>query len=212
MIELQEHHKIQISRLFQGAMMGFVLLGLIQSNFKIVLNSFIGLAVTFLPEILEKDYDIGMSPWLVIWVASAVFFHAFGVFGPYGDIWWWDHFTHTLSATVVAAAGYAAFSAIDNHMKEVNIPERFMFLFILIFVVAFGVLWEVMEFGLHLITDTFSSEPVLTQHGIEDTMKDLLFDMIGAILVAAFGSAHLDSVVEDLERKIEGRLSAKNPA
>lgn len=207
--KLEPRHKIQISRLFQGCMIGFILIGILENDFSIVINSAVGLVVTFMPEILEKDYDISMSPWLVVWVASAVFFHAFGVLGPYKNIWWWDHFTHTLSATLVAAVGYSAFSAFDNHMDELHIPEKFMFVFILIFVLAFGVFWEVLEFGLQLISDALGAKTVLTQHGIEDTMKDLLFNTAGGVIVALFGSQHLTSVVEDIEKKVEQRFKTQ---
>jgi hypothetical protein len=203
---LEEHHKVQISRLFQGILIGFILVGALEQNMGLIVNSFVGLVITLLPEILERDYKLTMSPWIVLWIASAVFFHAFGVLGPYNDIWWWDHFTHTLSASLVAGAGYATFSAFNNHMEDIHIPEKFMFVFILIFVMAFGVFWEVMEFGLHLLSNALGADSVLTQHGIEDTMKDLLFDTVGAILVALFGSKPLGSVIEDIEEKIDRRL------
>lgn len=199
---MEEGHKIQISRLSQGCLIGFFITGIIAGSMRITVNSFVGLLVTFLPELLERDYDIAMSPWLVLWIVSAVFFHSVGTVGAYQQVWWWDHLAHTLSASVVAAAGYATLRAFDRHMEGLYIPRKFMFLYLLIFVMAFGVIWEVIEFLVTLATESTGSETVITQYGIEDTMMDLLFDALGAVVVALFGTAHLTHVSEDIRNNL----------
>lgn len=202
---LEESHKVQISRLFQGCLLGFIIVGAMEYNAKIAINSFVGLLVTLLPETLERDYDIAMNPWLVLWIVSAILFHAVGTLGLYGNLWWWDHFTHTLSASLVAAAGYATLRALDQHTEDVHIPKKFTFIFILVFVMAFGVIWEVIEFFVTLGTMNLGMETVITQHGISDTLKDLLFNSLGAVIVAVFGSAYLSDTVDIIREKLEFR-------
>ncbi len=178
-------------------LVGILAIGLDRGNVGIVVNSGIALAVTFLPAMLERDYDIPMDAGLTLWITTAVFLHALGTIGPYRDptLWWWDHVTHALSSSLVAAIGYATTRALDEHTDDVHFPPRFMFVFILLFVIAFGVVWEVIEFGVGGFATLLGSDKILTQFGLEDTMKDLLFDTVGGLLVAAWGTAYLSDVV-----------------
>lgn len=199
----------QLSRVMQVLLVVIILIGLYVGNTGIIVNGLIGLLVTFLPAFLEKKHDLVMDPALVLWITSAVFLHALGTVALpgslsfYRTLSWWDHMTHALSSSVVAAGGYAAVRALDKHYEEIYLPRRFMFAFILVFVLAFGVMWELLEFGISGIADIFESETVLTQYGLEDTMKDIVFNTAGGILVAIFGEIYLLGIVEQLQQKME---------
>lgn len=186
-----------------------VVIGFLRGNVSIVVNAGVGLAVTQLVPVLERNYEVPMDPALTLWITSAVFFHALGTLSfpgspvnIYRSLWWWDHFTHALSSSIVAAVGYATVRAFDRHSEAIYIPTRLTFVFVLQFVLAFGVLWEVLEFGLGLV---FGSATVLTQYGLSDTLLDLVFDTIGAVVAAVWGTAHLGDVVgwaaDGLERR-----------
>ena len=207
---LSERRQLQLTRAMQVALVAFVGLGLERGNFGIVVNATIGLVVTQLPAVLERDYHIPMDPALTLWITIAVFFHALGTAGLpgasanfYRSIWWWDHLTHTLSSSIVAAAGYATARAIELHSDAVSLPGRFMFVFILMFVLAFGVFWEVIEFSVSGIASLSGTGSVLTQYGLSDTMLDLLFDTLGGVVVAVWGTAHLTDVVGALAARFD---------
>ncbi|MDY7082523.1 MAG: hypothetical protein SXQ77_09000 [Halobacteria archaeon] len=185
----------RLSRGMQVVLLGILVFGAYRRSIGTVVNAAIAVGVTFLPAVLERDYEIPMDAGLTLWITSAVFLHAVGALGPYRTVWWWDHVTHTLSATLVGAIGYSTVRAFDIHSKKIQIPPRFMFVFILLFVVAFGVVWEVLEFSLGILTESFGSGKVLTQYGLEDTMMDLVFDTIGGVIVAVWGTAYLTNVV-----------------
>jgi len=195
----------QASRLLQLCLVGFFFVGLDRHSLGIVVNSALGLGVTYLPALLQRDYDIPMDPALVLWITAAVFLHALGTLGPYHDVWWWDHVTHTLSASLVAAVGYAAARAVDEHVEELYLPPTFMFAFILLVTVAFGVLWEVIEFAVGGLSTAVGSGAILTQFGLTDTMFDLLFDVLGGVVVAVWGTAYLTDVVAALQRRLDQR-------
>ena len=195
-------------------MVGIFFVGLYRGSTTIVVNAGVGLLVTQLPPILERDYDIPMDPALTLWITSAVFLHAFGVLGLpgsetnlYGSVPWWDHVTHALSASVVAGVGYATARALDAHSGEIALPPRFMFAFILLFVLAFGVFWEVIEFALGEAARAVGNRALLTQYGLEDTMLDLVFNTIGAVVVAVWGTAHLTDIAGYIERQLDARKS-----
>src|SRR6056297_3356526 len=192
-------------------LVGLFFIGLDRGNVGIAVNSAIAFAVTFLPAILERDYDIPMDAGLTLWITAAVFLHALGTIGPYRDptLWWWDHMTHALASSLVAAIGYATTRALDEHTDDIYLPPRFTFVFILMFVIAFGVVWEVIEFGVGGLATILGSDKILTQFGLEDTMKDLLFDTVGGVLVAIWGTAYLSDVVGALTDRLDGGRSAE---
>ncbi|WP_276250629.1 hypothetical protein [Haloarcula rara] len=189
-------------------------IGILTGSTGVIVNTGVGLLVTQLPALLERDYGIALDPALTLWITTAVFLHAVGVIGlPWADanfyktIWWWDHLTHALSSSIVAAIGYTTVRALDRHSEDIYVPPRFMFVFILMFVMAFGVVWEVLEFTIGLAADATGNTAVLTQFGLEDTMLDLVFDSIGAVIVAIWGTAHLTDVVGVVEGWLDGRAS-----
>jgi hypothetical protein len=209
-IGLTSRRQRQLSRAMQVMLVGIIGLGLERGNPGIVINATIGLGVTQLPAVLERDYQIPMDPALTLWITIAVFLHALGTAGLpgsatnlYRSVWWWDHLTHTLSSSIVAAAGYATARAIELHSDAVSLPDRFMFVFILLFVLAFGVFWEVIEFAVAGIASLSGTQSVLTQYGLDDTMLDLLFDTLGGLVVAVWGTAHLTDVVGALATRFE---------
>lgn len=201
------------ARLLQGlaramqAAVGVILLGAVLTvNVAVVVNAALALGVTLLPAILERDYRITLSPGVTLWVTSAVLGHTVGMLGVYDAVWWWDHFTHTLSATVVAAAGYALVRAVDDHADDLYLPPTFHAAFVLLSILALGVFWEVMEFAARLATGVLGLDPVLIQYGLEDTLADLAFDTLGAVVVTVAGGGPLGDAADALVRRLsDGR-------
>jgi len=168
-----------------------------------VINSGAALAITFIPAVLERDYGIPIEPALGLWITSAVFLHVLGTVGLYGLIPAWDSLTHTLSATVVAAAGYTLLRVIHLHASSIHFPPWAMFVFTLIVVLAMGVVWEILEFALDQSALLLEIDPVLAQHGIDDTIVDLIFNGIGAILVATWGTVYLTTVSKRVATQLD---------
>ena len=180
----------------QVLLVGIVAYGFLAGEQKAISNGIIGLLVTLIPAASERRYDLPLDPWLALWITSAVFLHTVGSAGFYARIEWWDHVTHSLSASVVAAAGYTALRGVDLHSDGIRIPSRFAFAFIVVVVLAFGVLWELFEFGLDIVATETGIDMPLAQHGLEDTISDLTYNTVGAVLVGLFGQAHLSGLAE----------------
>ena len=196
-------------------LVGILFIGIERGSTGIIVNTGVGLLVTQLPPILRRDFDVPMDPALTLWITTAVFLHAVGTVGLpgseanfYRTVPWWDNVTHALSSSVVAAAGYATARSFDEHAEGVSLPPRFMFVFILLFVLAFGVLWEVIEFVLAEAAALLGTGAILTQYGLEDTMVDLIFDTVGAVIVAIWGTAHLADVVDAIGEYVADRRTA----
>ncbi|MFC7223703.1 hypothetical protein ACFQKF_11235 [Halalkalicoccus sp. GCM10025322] len=197
--------------IMEVSLVGMFFIGLDRGDTGVIVNTGVALAVTQLPPLFEREYGITMDAGLTLWITAAVFLHAFGTVGLpgssinlYRSVWWWDHLTHGLSASVVAAVGYATARAFDQHTDDIYLPSQFMFVFILLFVLAFGVFWEVIEFAIAGVGPLLGIGTVLTQYGLEDTMFDLVFDTVGAVVVATWGTAHLNDLVGVLTARLDG--------
>jgi len=186
----------RLTRGMQILLVAIVVYGVVAGEPKAITNGGLWLFVTFVPALAERNYDIPLDPWLGVWITSAVFLHTLGSAWFYAEIVWWDHLTHALSATLVAGAGYTALRGVDLHSDAIRIPTRFAFVFIFVVVLAFGVVWELFEFGLDIVADVTGVSMPLAQHGLDDTVLDLMYNSIGALIVAMFGQAYLSGVAE----------------
>lgn len=207
---LSESSQRRATRLMELVLVGVFFVGVYELDPGVTVNAGLALLVTQLPPVLEREYDIPMDPALTLWITAAVFIHAIGVVGLpgsrlgfYTTLWWYDHLTHALSASVVAAAGYVTVRAIDRHSDDIYLPPAFTFVFILLITIAFGVLWEVIEFTVGQVSAAFGSVRGFSQHGLGDTMLDLVFDTIGAVIVATWGTAYLSDVVGAVTERLE---------
>jgi len=214
-VGLSEHRQGQLSRAMQLTLVGFVFVGFYRMNPGIIVNSGLGLLITYVPAALERDYDIPMDAGLTLWITAAVFLHALGTvglpgssttfYGP-GGISWWDHLTHALSSSLVAAAGYATVRGLDEHHADIDLPPKFIFVFLLLFVMAFGVAWEVIEFVVGYLGSVMGGN-ILTIYGIEYTILDLIFNTLGGVLVAVWGTAYLTDVSAAVRDRFDGRMA-----
>jgi len=142
--------------------------GLATRNPGVVVNGALALAVTFLPALPARDLGLRLDAWLVLFLTVTVLVHSLGMLGLYDHRRWDDHATHTLSAMLVAGVGYTTVRALDRHSESLHFPPRFPSLFVVLFVLAAGVLWEVLEFGARAVALAFDLDPVLVQYGLAD--------------------------------------------
>lgn len=191
---------VAAARVLQLAIFGLLLVGVYLRSIGTVVNAVLALTVTFLPALLSRDRNVDLGGRMVAYLTLALFLHTLGMLGPYGNVPWWDHVTHTLSATVVAAVGYAVTRAFDEHSASVEFPEKFLVVFVVLFTFALGVLWEVVEFAARLASEAVGMDAVLVQYGLADTLTDLVFDAVGAIVVALLGHRRLRSAVEHVKQ------------
>ncbi len=198
------------TRIMQVCLLIMVFVGMYLGDTHVVLNAVIALGITFVPSVLTRKYYISLDPSLTLWITLAVFLDALGTLSFYDTVARWDHLTHSLSASVIAAAGYVTIRTVDIYTDELYIPPRFMFIFIILFVLAAGVIWEILEFLTDEMVVKFEMKAFLTQHGIDDTMWDMFFDLLGALAVATWGTAYLSDISHRLARRIEAFSASRN--
>lgn len=186
---LDDDRERWLVRLLQVGLLVIGAYGFYSDETGIVVNGLVPLAVTLVPAYLRRDRNISMDTSYVLWISIAVFVHAVGSLGLYDAVPWYDSVAHALSASIVAGTGYVAVKAVDRNSERTDLPAELQFAFILILVMAFGVFWEITEFALGLLSELVGGESVLAQYGLEDTIHDLVFNQLGAIVVAGWDAA-----------------------
>lgn len=197
---VSEERQRRATHLLQVALAGIVLYGLVRRDPKLVLNAALPLGVTFLPALLTRDYSVHMDAGLTLWLATAALLHAAGAVWLYDAFGWFDQLAHAVSASLVGGVGYAVARALDRHSQAVRFPERLLAAYVVVFVLAFGVLWELLEFASEGLSEVVGGEAVLAQHGVDDVVMDLVFNAAGAAVVAVGATGFFEDVAGSVGR------------
>jgi len=176
----------------QAGMIAVAVAGIASRNYTWVPAAFVALFVSAIPAILKRDLKFVLPPELTFWIVLALFLHVVGGFSNfYNDLPGWDHLTHMMSASLVGGLGFVLVVIVDKYVDSIYLPPRFLALFIVLFTMAVGVLWEIMEFANDSIAHTH------LQYGLQDTMLDLAFDGLAGFVVAFAGAYYLRSESPD---------------
>jgi hypothetical protein len=147
-------------------------------------NAAVATAATLVPLALDAvvvGQQIPLLPELTLWIGIAGFLHVLGMFGLYESTSWWDHLTHFVSSALVAALLYAGLLVTTGATTE---PGRvYAALLTLVGVVVVGAVWELGELVARDVGRRYDVEPVLVHYGWRDTGLDLVFDVVGALVV-----------------------------
>lgn len=201
-LAVSDARKRLLVRVLQLTLAGLLVYGLATFQFGMAMNGGVALGMTLLPALLRREFDYSMDVRLVLWITVAVFLHSVGSLGPYRWFSWYDNVTHTVSATLIAGFGYAFFRTLERHYDGLDVPSEFRAVFILVFVLAAAVVWEIMEFASGGIASLTGAEAPLVVYGIDDIVTDMIFNTVGAVLVAIWGTGYFDGVIGFLGRRI----------
>lgn len=174
-----------IAAALQMVLAGILVFGLVTGHPGTAITGGITLGVTLLPALLERRFDYTLDPGLLLWLTLAATIHMFGSMGLYDQFTWFDNIAHTVSAMVIAGVGYASFRAVELHSDDIDTPPAFRPVFVLVFVLATGVFWEVLEFGLG---------DFITVYGVQDIVTDMMFNTLGGVIVAVWGTGYVSGL------------------
>lgn len=148
-----------------------------RENGAAVTNTAASLLVTLLPAAVQVALGVSFSPLLTYWVGGASVLHCVGMLGWYESVQGWDHLTHTVSAALAGALLYAGF-LVAFGLSGVGAAAATLLL-----IVVLGVLWELLELLVRDLGERYGIEPVLVHYGWRDTALDMVFDVVGVVLV-----------------------------
>lgn len=190
-----DSHMVDVPTLAWLSLIGSILvlfgIAVRRENVAAAINAFAAFVLALLPVLVDVVFVSLLSRgdpsgWVLpVWVAGAGVLHSIGMLGLYESTWWWDHLTHGVSASLVAALVYAGFLvAIPAGGADGAGPTVVPFATVA-FTLAIGGFWELIELVAHDLGDRLDIEPVLIHYGRWDTVMDLIFDVVGAVVVVA---------------------------
>lgn len=191
---LSDSQERLIARGLQLVLLGLLIFGVVTARGEMVVMVGIAFGVTLLPALLRREYGYSMDTGLVLWITVAMILHIVGSLGLYEQYQWYDEVTHTVSATLIAGVGYASFRALELHSDSIDVPSAFRAVFIVVFVLAAGILWEVLEFALG---------GLVTVYGIDDIVTDIIFNAVGAGIVAVWGTGYVSNLVGFFRKRLQ---------
>ena len=162
-----------------------------------LLQCCLGLAVMFLPNMLEKKWTWPITD--AMYLLYFLFLYCAIYLGEVRNFFYvvphWDTWLHTFSGGMLGALG---FIVVDRLNRVEGVPVRlspgFVCLFALCFAVTVGVFWEIYEFTfdglLGLNMQKFRLEngtQLVGRAALQDTMKDLIVDVAGAAVSVLLG-------------------------
>ena len=194
--------------LLRVALLGSLLIGVRRRHPSIATNALVAFGATFAPATVEyaiavsRGASASVSSLVGFWIAAAGVLHMLGMHGLYENesVPWWDHLTHLVSAALVAAVFYGAIRGVVAASPGLSYPASVVAGLTVLLTLAVGVAWELVEFAVHRYSTELGVESVLVQYGRRDTALDLVFDVVGALVVVGLDVRILGPVVAEVPR------------
>lgn len=181
-----------LSRLMQAGMLAVAIGGIATGNLTWLPAAVLSLLVSLIPSLLKRDLQLVLPLELNFLIVLSLFLHVVGGFsGLYDQVTGWDHITHAMSASLIGVLGFIVVVTIDKYAQSIHLPRPFLAFFIVMFTMAMGVLWEIVEY----VNDVLTGSRL--QYGLTDTMVDLLFDGFAGFVVGIAGAHYLVHVTPE---------------
>ena len=167
--------------------------------FEVILMTIIALTPYIFEKVAHLRMPTGLKVSLIAFCFCALILGDVADF--YGRFVWWDLLLHGLSGILLGISAYTILNAFCRKVTSGNVhnpPTTFSAIWIICFVLGIGALWEMMEYvtdGIFSLnsqqfltsTGTFDeSVPLPGREALRDTMEDMLMNLAGASLIAAF--------------------------
>ena len=162
-----------------------------------LMQCILGLVTIHLPSILERRLRFELPG--LLYVFYIVFLYCAICLGGVPSFYYlfprWDSMLHFFSSMMTGFFGLMVVTILnrDRHVS-MNLSPLFVCLFAFCFSVTIGSLWEIYEFlgdglfGLNMQKFMTAQGELLVGHdALRDTMKDIIVDVLGALLASVIG-------------------------
>jgi hypothetical protein len=146
----------------------------------------VAIALSLTPSIIERNYRVTLPFELDFLITLSIFAHIF--FGEqmhfYERFWLWDKILHVYGSSVVSLLAFILVYTFHSTGK-LRLTLPFIGLFTVVFTLAVGGIWEIGEFTVDKLLD------LNTQRGLDNTMWDIINNLIGGTLAALLGMLYV---------------------
>ncbi len=185
------------------AMVWVIPAALWRGDWPLAIMATIAVAVALLPAILQRNDRIVLPWFLVFLLVLQLHLHTFwGVWLRFYDShWFWDKLLHLKGTMLVSFVGFLAAYAI-HLCGKVRLTGPILGLFTVVFGNALGAWWEIAEF---LVDKTLQKN---TQYGLDNTMIDLINNLLGSLIAAGLGWVYLKVTTRNERQQLAEPLAA----
>lgn len=153
--------------------------------------------VMFLPSALERRFRLEIPNYMV--VLYFAFLYCAVYLGEVRNFYYavphWDTILHGFSGAMLGALGFVLVNLLNDAPNvKMSLSPGFVAFFAFCFALACGAVWEIYEYLmdglLHMNMQHFAIEdgtPLMGRAALLDTMKDLIVDALGALVIAVIG-------------------------
>lgn len=183
-----------------------------------------GMLIMFLPGIISRRLSIQipsrMYIMFILFLYCAIYLGEVQSF--YYQFRHWDALLHGFSGAMLGALGFSLITLLNRSERvPVNLSPLFVVLFAFCFAIMLGVLWEIYEYafdgllGLNMQKFALADGTLLVgRSALDNTMKDLIVDSLGALVISILGYISLKYKKGWIEmmliRKIRSKAGSKN--
>ena len=186
------------------------------------------LIIMQLPRFLKLRFKVEV-PW-VLSIVIVVFCFSALILGDgmdlYGKLPWWDKLLHAESGLLLSMIALWLIHVImAENDRYIYFNKYFLSLFLVMFSVGLGACWEMIEFTYDSLMGTNTQQfmatttgsiftpddvPLCGHEALLDSMLDLIFDLVGAAIVAIFGFIFHDRLIQQYSNSLSNNNSALN--
>ncbi|MBI5893461.1 MAG: hypothetical protein HZB79_07410 [Deltaproteobacteria bacterium] len=175
-----------LSWLMKIIMIGMLPYVVYKGSYLFAVATIVAIILSLLPSIVERNYRITLPFELDFLITLMIFLHTF--FGEwlkfYDKLWIWDKIMHIYGTAVISMLAFMIVYTL-HYTKKIRLTLPLVGLFTIIFAMAVGGLWEIGEFA---VDKVFGKD---TQNGLDNTMWDLINDLIGGTFIAIVGIIYM---------------------
>lgn len=185
-----------LSYIMQVLIFIYIIIGIFEKNYLPVFEGTMALIITFLPNLLKRKWGIHL-PWtLNFLIVLSLYLHAEGRLLSFYTLFYpvYDKIGHFIGSATVALLGFSLVMILDKYTK-IKLNKGSLIFFIVIFALAVGGLWEIIEFTSDTLIGTNH------QPGLSDTMLDLIFDLLGGLFIALLTHVNFNTMKEQIAFK-----------
>lgn len=175
-----------LSWLMKLGMAGLVPVEVYRGEYLFSLAIAFAVLLSLVPSLVERNYNVTLPFEFDLLITLSLFLHTF--FGEgfdfYERYWFWDKALHLYGGGVVGLLAFVSAYTL-HYTRKVRLTIPFIGLFTVTFAVAVGGLWEIGEFA---VDELLAKN---TQRGLNNTMWDLINDLIGGAVAAVLGMVYV---------------------
>jgi hypothetical protein len=150
---------------------------------------FFALGLSLIPLLVHRKLHI-VIPWEVTFLIALTLFLSVGGYSYHWNMDLYPYYTKAarlIGSITVALLGFLGVLIVMQGSSCLQFTRWQIFFFIVIFTLAFGVVWEIWEFSV----DTLTGLTPPFQQGNADTMFDLMIDLCAGMFIAILGTFYL---------------------